>query len=87
MKSSLEFAKEYSEWIKSCRIECFGHISRIHKKLTIEDVIEILNVSLKSESKLAASKAKEAAEDISLFMKVSKQTWNKRALTAVLTTS
>lgn len=75
MKSSLEFAKENSEWIKGCGIECFGHIARIYRKLDLEAVKEILKESLKSESKIVARKAKEAAEDISIFMKITKATW------------
>jgi RNA-splicing ligase RtcB len=75
MESSLEFAKENSEWIKGCGIECFGHIARIYKKLDLEAVKEILKESLKSESKIVAGKAEEAVEDISLFMKLAKQTW------------
>ena len=75
MKSSLEFAKENSDWIKGCGIECFGHIARIYKKLDLEAVKGILRESLKSDSKIVAGKAKEAVEDISMFMKLSKQTW------------
>ncbi len=75
MQSSLEFAKENSEWIKGCGIECFGHIARIYKKLDLEAVKEILKESLKSESKIVTGKAKDAVEDISLFMKLAKQTW------------
>ena len=75
MKSSLDFARENSEWIKGCGIECFGHIARIYKKIDLEAVKEILKESLKSESKIVAGKSKEAVEDISLFMKLTKQTW------------
>ncbi len=75
MKSSLEFAKENSEWVKGCGIECFGHIARIYKKIDLENVKGILKESLKSESKIVAGKAKEAVEDISMFMKIDKQAW------------
>jgi hypothetical protein len=75
MESSLEFAKENSEWVKGCGIECFGHIARIYKKLDLEAVKEILKESLKSDSKIVAGKANDAAEDIAHFMKITKQTW------------
>lgn len=75
MESSLEFAKENSEWVKGCGIECFGHIARIYKKLDLEAVKEILKESWKSESKIVAGKAKETVEDISQFMKIAKETW------------
>ena len=75
MKYSIEFAKANSEWIRGCGIECFGHIARIYMKLDIDSVKEIVKNGLKSESKLVSGKAKDALEDISLFMNLSKENW------------
>jgi hypothetical protein len=75
MESALDFSKENSVWIKGCGIECFGLIARIYKKLDLEAVKEILKESVKGESEIVSAKAKEALEDIFLFLHISKETW------------
>jgi len=70
MKKSIEFTKKKSEWIKGCGIECFGHIARIHKKIDLNNVKEILKDGLKSKSKVIRGKSEDAIDDITHFLKL-----------------
>jgi len=70
MKKSIEFTQKESEWIVCCGIECFGHIARLHKKIDLNSVKEIISRGLKSKSKIIAGKCESAIDDITHFLKL-----------------
>jgi len=73
MEKSIEFSYSESEWIKGCGIECFGHIARLHKKIELDSVTQILASGLKSKSRIIAGKSESAIEDIAHFLELDRK--------------
>ena len=73
MEKSIEFAQKESEWIKSCGIECIGHIARLYKKIDLNAAKGIISLGLKSESRIIARKSEDTVDDICHFLKLKKE--------------
>ena len=73
IKKSIEFAEYESEWVKGCAIECLGHIARIHNKIDLNSVKDIISNGLKSTSKIIIGKTESAVDDITHFMQLKRE--------------
>ena len=73
MKKSIKFAHHESEWVKGCAIECLGHISRIHNKIDLTSVKDIVSNGLRSTSKIIVGKTESAVDDITHFMQLKRE--------------
>lgn len=72
MKQTMIFTNCESQWLKICGIQCIGHIARIHKKIDLKSVKELLTISLKDENRLIVGNSEDAIDDVIHFLKLNK---------------
>ncbi len=70
LNRALFFSSHKNTYIKSCAIECFGHIARIHKKLDLKKVKPILKENKTNKNLIIKGKCIIALDDIEHFLKI-----------------